>query len=276
MSPIILHANTYRFAPGEEIRSGPVASRMQVWCLDGLGSIEVDGQREDLPPGRVVLLPWGFRIRYRAARRRPFRLAGIHCIPRAADLADMPFSRVPHQGESIAGLEPGDDPACQGLHRRAWSDQDPWHQLSTYLVATFQRGRPEITEQRRLAAQLITEWRRALAPPLDPTDPGLAAIRDYVHRHPRQALGLADLAAIAACAPATLDRRVRRAHGCSPTRWVQSLRVDLAKDRLRTDDRPLGEIATALGFCDLFYFSRVFKRHVGQSPRAWRQGRTLL
>ena len=265
MRPIILHANTYRFAPGEEIVAGPVASRMQLWCLEGRGEALVDGEVCDLAPGRVLLLPWGFRVRYRADRRRPCRLAGIHLVPVAADLDPMPFSRVPHDGAVVPGLADADDPVCRGRHRLEWAQHEAWRALSDYALATFVRERPRVEEQRRLGVQLVAEWRRVLGRDRGHGDPGLAAIRGYLQAHPGQPLGLDQLAAIAACSPATLSRRIRAAHGCSPTLWVQRLRVELAKDRLADRDRSRAAIATELGFCDAFYFSKVFKRLMGMA-----------
>lgn len=275
MDPIILHANTYRFAPGEEIRSGPVASRMQLWCLSGRGEAAVDGRRCALEPGRVQLLPWGFRVRYRADRRRPCVLAGIHLIPDAAALDPMPFSQVPHAGSRISGLEPSDDPSCTGLHELAWAGHEAWRSLSDYALACFTRAAPVAAEQRRLARQLVEEWRHVLAAVGD-DDPAWVRIAARVAADPARRWSLAELAVLAGCATATLSRRVRARFGCSPTIWIQRLKVDLAKARLIETELTLAAIADELGMCDAFYLSRIFTRHAGMSPSAWRQRRAAL
>lgn len=275
MDPIILHANTYRFAPGEVVHHRGVCSRMQVWCLEGRGALVVDGRREALTPGVVLLLPWGFEIRYLAERRRPFHLAGIHLVPTAAALDPMPFSRVPHDGRAVSGLADDGDPVCRGFHRLDWTAATAWRELSSYIVRAFTRAAPQVAEQRRLARQLVAEWRWVLerAPG---EDPAWRAIAGFVAAHPALTPSLVQLARIAGCSTATLSRRVRGRFGCSPTIWLQRLKVELAKDRLVSPDRPLAAIAEELGFCDAFYLSRVFKRHTGLSPREWRRRGRLL
>jgi AraC-like DNA-binding protein len=47
--------------------------------------------------------------------------------------------------------------------------------------------------------------------------------------------------------------------------------MDLSEKLLLTTDARLGEIAQAVGFADVEYFSRTFKRFHGISPAAWRK-----
>jgi hypothetical protein len=42
-------------------------------------------------------------------------------------------------------------------------------------------------------------------------------------------------------------------------------------DLLRTTNESLNSIASRLGFCDAFHFSRVFKTETGNSPSAYRK-----
>ena len=37
------------------------------------------------------------------------------------------------------------------------------------------------------------------------------------------------------------------------------------------DGSPIASVAEACGFCDVYHFSREFKRVVGASPAAWRR-----
>jgi AraC family transcriptional regulator, transcriptional activator of pobA len=47
--------------------------------------------------------------------------------------------------------------------------------------------------------------------------------------------------------------------------------ISEAKNRLRRDDRSVSEIAYALGFENLSYFSRLFKKEVGLSPNSFKK-----
>ena len=49
------------------------------------------------------------------------------------------------------------------------------------------------------------------------------------------------------------------------------MRMDLAEKLLLTTDKNLREVASTVGFADVEYFSRTFKKHHGESPAAWRR-----
>ena len=53
------------------------------------------------------------------------------------------------------------------------------------------------------------------------------------------------------------------------TYWLQC-KVNLARNRLETTDTSIGEIAYELGFRDVYYFSRFFKKRTGCTPTQYR------
>ena len=68
------------------------------------------------------------------------------------------------------------------------------------------------------------------------------------------------------------SRGFRQTVGVAPHKWLQSLRVDLAKNLLRKQEKALSDVALACGFADQSHFTRVFTRMTGISPGAWRRG----
>jgi AraC-like DNA-binding protein len=67
------------------------------------------------------------------------------------------------------------------------------------------------------------------------------------------------------------SRAFRQSVGMPPHRWLQTRRLELAKDLLRSGRLPLSEVAAQCGFADQSHFTRVFSRAVGCSPLAWRR-----
>jgi AraC family transcriptional activator of pobA len=61
------------------------------------------------------------------------------------------------------------------------------------------------------------------------------------------------------------------ATGQSPIQLIHARIVLEAKRQLHYTDRPINEIAFALGFDDPAYFTRFFTRLSGASPRAFRR-----
>ncbi|WP_413282430.1 helix-turn-helix transcriptional regulator [Vibrio sp. MA40-2] len=52
--------------------------------------------------------------------------------------------------------------------------------------------------------------------------------------------------------------------------WIQSYRIDLAKERLMDPDDSITKIALDLGYQNGSYFAKVFKQHTGDTPKAYR------
>lgn len=53
--------------------------------------------------------------------------------------------------------------------------------------------------------------------------------------------------------------------------YVKQQRLHEGKKLLKTTDLPIKEIAERIGFADYNYFSRVFKKHYGKSPKSYRR-----
>jgi AraC family transcriptional regulator len=80
-----------------------------------------------------------------------------------------------------------------------------------------------------------------------------------------------ELAALAGLSPSYFFRAFKESFGISPQAYVMKVRVDRAKEMMLASDEPLSQVALACGLSDQAHFSRVFRKTVGQSPRAWRR-----
>jgi AraC-like DNA-binding protein len=58
--------------------------------------------------------------------------------------------------------------------------------------------------------------------------------------------------------------------GAAPHNWLLTLRVEVAKQKLRDGKLSLRDVALACGFADQSHLTQVFTRSVGVSPGAWR------
>jgi AraC-like DNA-binding protein len=63
----------------------------------------------------------------------------------------------------------------------------------------------------------------------------------------------------------------RRHTGISPRQYQIQIRLNKAKAFLTETDMPVSQIAERTGFSSAFYFSRLFKRRVGQTPMSYRR-----
>jgi transcriptional regulator GlxA family with amidase domain len=78
---------------------------------------------------------------------------------------------------------------------------------------------------------------------------------------------LDDLARQAGVSRFHFARLFRVSTGYSPMAYLLKSRIERAKQMLLQDDRPVCEIAAALGFCDQSHLTRTFRRMTGATPR---------
>lgn len=69
----------------------------------------------------------------------------------------------------------------------------------------------------------------------------------------------------------TLCARFRAAMSCSPMQYLAFVRLSRAKELLSTTKKSIDEISALCGYSSPNYFSLIFKRSVGISPREYRK-----
>ena len=69
----------------------------------------------------------------------------------------------------------------------------------------------------------------------------------------------------------TFGRRFRQATGQTPLAYVHDLRIEHARNLLERNRLPVSEVAERVGYSEVAYFRRLFKRKVGLSPGEYRR-----
>lgn len=88
-------------------------------------------------------------------------------------------------------------------------------------------------------------------------------------------IDLAEYAALCNLSQSRFVHLFKQYVGDSPYRYQMRKRMEKAKELLRYSSLQIGEISTELGFQDSLYFSRLFKKHTGASPREYRNMKRL-
>ncbi len=82
--------------------------------------------------------------------------------------------------------------------------------------------------------------------------------------------GVQAMQALAHTSPEHLSRTVRKVLGCTPTQFVNGLRLTYAANLLLHTDQPILEISHTIGIDNLSYFYRIFKQRFGVTPARFR------
>lgn len=102
-------------------------------------------------------------------------------------------------------------------------------------------------------------------------DPQVGRVLALMHGDLAQPWTLDSLARRAAMSRTSLAERFREAMGDTPLNHLRTLRMQRATRLLAETRQSLEAVATAVAYRDAFSFSKVFKRTVGLSPKAFRQ-----
>nr|WP_300839037.1 AraC family transcriptional regulator [uncultured Acetatifactor sp.] len=98
-----------------------------------------------------------------------------------------------------------------------------------------------------------------------------ARAKDYIRRNFASPMGIADVAAYLGVSQSHLSREFYRETGGRPIDYLTKIRLDRAVDMLTAGDRSIREVGEESGFSGGNYFSKVFKRHMGMTPAAFRE-----
>jgi AraC-like DNA-binding protein len=115
----------------------------------------------------------------------------------------------------------------------------------------------------RLASDVVGDLRRS-------GEPLLAEVFTVIDRRLGEPLSLRDVAHELGMTPGHLTTVVRRRTGRTVQEWIIERRMAEARSLLSDTELPVGEIARRVGISDPGYFSRLFRRTHGTSPRQWR------
>lgn len=99
----------------------------------------------------------------------------------------------------------------------------------------------------------------------------VAQVQEYIREHLSEKLTLADVAAVFNFSPNYLSQLFGKYGGAGFVEYITETRISAAKEMLEAGDKKIYEIADELGFESSFYFSKVFKKVTGLSPREYQQ-----
>lgn len=99
----------------------------------------------------------------------------------------------------------------------------------------------------------------------------ITSVQKYIQAHIEEKLSLNDIAAVFGLSPNYLSVLFKKTCGMGFSEYISQMKVKKAKTMLLEQHMKIYEVAEQLGFESAFYFSKVFKKVEGISPREYIQ-----
>lgn len=96
----------------------------------------------------------------------------------------------------------------------------------------------------------------------------------FMHENFDKNITVSDLANRAFLSNTHYRRLFKNSYGKSPLEYLNSMRINKAKQLIKTSLYTFSEICSLTGFNDLYYFSRVFKKVTGLTPTEYKKSET--
>ncbi|MCZ6831727.1 MAG: AraC family transcriptional regulator [Gammaproteobacteria bacterium] len=227
-----------------------------IYCVSGHGKLDTLDWRGSIQPGQVLLLPQGLSHQYQADADDPWTVYWVHFQGASTRI----FIQYLGYREGTPVLEAGISPSLiasftslMGVRRTGYSDR-------AFINAANQL--------RYLLSQMALEIRATQAHVQHNFN--LDQLRAYMLEHIDQSVSLDTLAALANMSKYHFSSKYKKLTGYSPIKHFLNMKMEHACLLLDSSELSIKAIAAELGYEDQLYFSRLFSKTIGQSPRAYR------
>ncbi|SFM13508.1 AraC family transcriptional regulator [Marinobacter zhejiangensis] len=244
----------YRKALGHHMHREHHRDNLLIYCTDGRAFLNIEGSPYTAEAGDLVLLPAGVSHRYTADPDNPWT---IHWVHYTGPLAEA-FHRYMGFSDSVRVLHLGQQPRVlvdfNGL-------------LSVQQTGFRSKGLVHAANRLR---QLLTAIPLTLDASRNAQQTDLDTIHNFMREHLEERITLEQLAELVGLSAAHFATRYRAQTGTTPIQHFLHLKVERACQLLDTSNQSFAQISASLGYDDAYYFSRLFKKVMGQSPSHYR------
>jgi len=127
-----------------------------------------------------------------------------------------------------------------------------------------------------LIADLLERARVEVSPERDMLMRKILPSLYYINENIYKDLKLEDIAGKSNLSSTYFHRIFKQLFQATPVNYMIERRMSAARQMLTTTDLSVRDIAWRAGYENEFYFSRIFKKHVGMSPSEFRRYNSIL
>jgi AraC-like DNA-binding protein len=240
-------------------RSQPIDQNVFIYCYEGKGWFEVDGKRCTVNSNEYFILPAGVPHSYGADADSPWTIYWVHFKGTLAHY----FVTLPCQPIE---LKPG-------IHSRISDRIEMFEEILSTLGLGYSRENLlyacSIFHHFLGTLKFLQQYRDAAFPNSSEVDVVTGSIH-FMTENIEKRLTIKELAEYSGYSVSHFSSVFSKRTGHAPLAYFNQLKIQKACHLLDFTDIKVNQVCYKLGFDDPYYFSRLFTKVMGMSPRKYR------
>ncbi|MDE5880114.1 MAG: AraC family transcriptional regulator [Muribaculaceae bacterium] len=245
------------------------------YVTEGTATVTIGGVSRPLTPGHMYIIP-AF-TRHTDACDGRFCHYYVHIYEDVGsgesliDKYDFPFElpAIPLDLTLFKAL-------CDHNTSMALKVSDPGvydNKTSLIECVRLNRERPlwDRLESMGIIYQLLGRFVKEASPKYIATDPRIREAIERINDSTGETVRIDELAASVFMTPDHFIRLFKKEIGCTPAQFVIDRKMMQAMLMLASEPLMIKEVAYSLGYDNISYFTRLFRRHTGTTPRLYRE-----
>jgi AraC-like DNA-binding protein len=234
-----------------------VDSWLLVFTISGKGHLKAGLRDYELTPDNIILVAPGTLTDFSGSKHSSWNFYWV--VFQCADNW-RPYLQWPPSGPGVCQLE-GDSESFAAVERN----------LSQLYYNYVANGPLKMELDHNLLEQLLLRCAACLPRESNrKMDPRVHVARAYIDEHYTADIVLADVAAASNISSSRLSGLFKKETGSSVMAYRNELRLVKAAQLLLHSNLRIADIGDRVGYSEQAFFSRIFRKHLGMSPRQYR------
>ncbi|MDO6693113.1 AraC family transcriptional regulator [Aliiglaciecola sp. 3_MG-2023] len=252
-----LAVGRYEKALSHEMSRNRHDDNILIYCFSGKGFLHTHDWSGEIQSGELVLLPRGVNHRYWANVDDPWSIYWCHFSGHQAQeyVYNMDYKK------ELPILKVGHSPVLMAQFRSVLAESSTGYNTPAMVYAANML-KQLLAYIGMLAQQIKTPERQQF---------NLDILQAYMLQNLNKSIDLDALSSQVNLSKFHFSKKYKEATGFSPVQHFLKMKVEYASYLLETSELAIQGIASRVGYDDSLYFSRLFKKHTGLSPSAYRK-----
>jgi|SRR5690625_237023 len=242
-----------------------------MYVISGACHVELENKMIPLKKGQFIMIDSYVQHRLIIENNKPCRMLNIEFILKKKHGIFPSIKELSEENEHLQALLRDEQPFI------VLKDLESLDQTLKSLV--LELGEKDVRNStviiQTLLSQLLLKIARIIAHSKErtslPTDIYIKEIINHIHHNYDVDIKVEDLASMVFLHPSYLHRIFKESMGCTIMEYLTDIRMDKAKMLLAKTDIPITDISDYVGINSRQYFSFLFKKMTGETPRSYRK-----